>query len=354
MSRLKPNSQFLNERPDIVLTKGSSFGQAINAIFKQDAVAESLHCLFTDVVCIPNGFIEKVAESDTELFLSNAFECPLTERQSDGYIQSISRLNEYIQPLAGQFMNDVYFDSVRYEHNSLQYLASHPFVRKAIMEAVAAYLRCFFPFEVQINIESGHKKKGNAGFYISQKRDKVGIYRSDWFYMPVPEIRDYIGATVQHHTRLLPDNRFCNVVKSAGVGTVDLVEYRTHSSVYRFCETNMVSQQFDNGCSRCFEGLTEYKATKQADQLIERFKCNAVKMSLKMDNSKLICKYLAPPYADVQVVLSGNGFTLYPICWYQDADAETKARILSYINKKLTKYGRTLPFQKKLTYEPKN
>ena len=116
----------------------------------------------------------------------------------------------------------------------------------------------------------------------------------------------------------------------------------------------MVSQQFDNGCSRCFEGLTEYKATKQADQLIERFKCNAVKMSLKMDNSKLICKYLAPPYADVQVVLSGNGFTLYPICWYQDADAETKARILSYINKKLTKYGRTLPFQKKLTYEPKN
>ena len=106
--------------------------------------------------------------------------------------------------------------------------------------------------------------------------------------------------------------------------------------------------------TRCFEGLTEYKATKQADQLIERFKCNAVKMSLKMDNSKLICKYLAPPYADVQVVLSGNGFTLYPICWYQDADAETKARILSYINKKLTKYGRTLPFQKKLTYEPKN
>ena len=133
MSRLKPNSQFLNERPDIVLTKGSPFGQAINAIFKQDAVAESFHCLFTDVVCIPNGFIEKVAESDTELFLSNAFECPLTERQSDGYIQSISRLNEYIQPLAGQFMNDVYFDSVRYEHNSLQYLASHPFVREGLL-----------------------------------------------------------------------------------------------------------------------------------------------------------------------------------------------------------------------------
>ena len=170
MSRLKPNSQFLNERPDIVLTKGSPFGQAINAIFKQDAVAESFHCLFTDVVCIPNGFIEKVAESDTELFLSNAFECPLTERQSDGYIQSISRLNEYIQPLAGQFMNDVYFDSVRYEHNSLQYLASHPFVRKAIMEAVAAYLRCFFPFEVQINIESGHKKKGECGIlYLPEK-----------------------------------------------------------------------------------------------------------------------------------------------------------------------------------------
>ena len=71
MSRLKPNSQFLNERPDIVLTKGSPFGQAINAIFKQDAVAESFHCLFTDVVCIPKVLLNRT-QSYSFPTLSNA------------------------------------------------------------------------------------------------------------------------------------------------------------------------------------------------------------------------------------------------------------------------------------------
>ncbi len=351
MPSISTNPQHPYNRPDTALSKGSFFGQLVNAVFAQVPVIEYCRSLFTHAMQIPDILVVQVAEADTDLF----FPDPLSALDEGvQHIQLVQALDDSVHTNLGQLSGDVYFDMAAYRKDSLRYLAGHPFVRKAVMQAQAEYLHSFFPYKVNINIESGYKSKGRPGFYLSQQRDKVGIYRSDWYYMPVSEIRDFIQSTVHQHTRILPDYPFCDIVKTAGVGMIDLVETRSHSSIYRFSETNLFYQPFDDGSTRSFNGLSEYRSASQLDKLYTRFKYSASRLSLRTHGCDLICDYVVPPYAEFRIVLDKDGFTVIPLDWGQGTEADTQSKILSYVNKKLNKYGRTLPFQKHLTHESNN
>lgn len=351
MPRLSDNRMPLNERPDIALLGGSPFGQCVNEIFRFPMVTDCCRSLFTEMMLIPGNLITEIAEADKELFLPDPFSANPVNRQNALYVSLVGLIDEQVKLNAGQFADDVYFDEDAYRKDAFGYLSKHPFIRKALMQQQADYLRTLFPYEVRINIESGYKSKGVPGFYLSQQRIKVGIYRTDWFYMSLGEIRDFIQATVHRFTDILPDTSFLRMVKSAGVGTVELIELRTLSSVYRLYETNHVCQLFTDGQSRHFEGMEAYKSTLPLDLIRTRFKYSPAKLSFMLEQGVLVGRYLEPPYTEVQILLTDDGFSLEFINRPENGDPATEERILTYITKKLRKYGKTLPFQKQMTYE---
>lgn len=351
MPRLSDNRKPLNERPDITLLGGSPFGQCVNEIFRFPTVTDCCKSLFSGMMLIPDNLITEIDEADKELFLPDPFSTTPANRQNDLYVSLIGLIDEQVKLNAGQFDDDVYFDAVAYRKDAFGYLSKHPFIRKALMQQQADYLRTLFPYEVRINIESGYKSKGIPGFYLSQQRIKVGIYRTDWFYMSLGEIRDFIHATVHRFTGILPDTSFLRMVKSAGVGTIELIELRSLSSVYRFYETNLVCQVFTDGHSRCFESMEAYKSEQPLDHIKTRFKYSAAKLSFLLEKGTLIGRYLEPPYAEVQILLADGCFSLDFIDSPEHGDPATEERILAYITRKLRKYGKTLPFQKQMAYE---
>ncbi len=352
MQRFTGQAPRYHGRPDKTLAGESPFGHLVNDLFSTEDVRQCCTRLFEGLPGITDELVARVAEADNELFLADPLHDVLTEDQAAKAIDLLRLLVASVTRQSGRLTDDVYFDAAAFRKDPLRYLGSHPFIRKAVMQAQAGYYSSFFPYAVNINVESGHKSKGTPGFYLSQRREKVGIYRSDWFYMPVDEIRSFILSTVRQHTRTLPGYEFCDMVRTAGVGTVDLVETRSSSSVYRFCETNTVCQQFTDGNRRRFlDGMAQYRSARPLDDPQVRYKCASVKMAWQTDRHKLVCRYLEPPYADVQVLFGPGGYTLSPLHWYQPSDLETQARVLAYINKKINKYGRFLPFQKYLAYE---
>lgn len=344
---ISTKSQAQYERPDVFLSGGSPFGQCVNMIFQSPAVADLYKSIFKHTLVISDNLITRIAEADTELFLPD----PMNGGQIDSHNPLLSLIIEQINPLTTNFNEDVYFDSVAYCKNPKDYLAGHPFIRKAVMQAQATFLRSLFPYDVLVNIESGFKGNGVPGFYLSQQRVKVSIYRSDWFYMSLSEIRDHIHAMVHRHTGILPDNTFCHMVKLAGIGMIDLIEVRSRSAVYRFCETNRVCQFFDDGHSFVYNGTEAYKSAQSSDQFVTRYKYGTAKLSLRIEHNCLICSYLESPFAEVRILFTKTGVELEPICWHEVSDQDTQKRILAYITKKMKKYGKTLPYQKLLTYE---
>lgn len=344
---ISTKSQAQHERPDVFLSGGSPFGQCINMIFQSPAVADLYKSMFKHTLVISDNLIARIAEADTELFLPD----PMNGGQIDSNNPLFSQIIEQINPHTLSFSEDVYFDTVAYSKNPKSYLAGHPFIRKAIMQAQAAFLRSLFPYDVLVNIDSGFKGKGIPGFYLSQQRIKLSIYRSDWFYMSLSEIRDHIHAMVHRHTGILPDNTFCRMVKLAGIGMIDLIEIRSRSAVYRFCETNRVCQFFDDGQSFVYNGTEAYKTAQPSDESVTRFKYSSTKLSLRLEHDRLICNYLESPFAEVRILFNKAGFELEPIRWQEVSDQDTQTRILAFITKKMKKYGKTLPYQKYLTYE---
>lgn len=332
------NNLQAHPRPDSLLLAESSFGNCINRLIEHKSITDICFSLAAKSMDVSGQLCEKVAESDTDTFLP----CTSEENLTGERLLLISSLAEKVASRRADFAEDVYFDCKAFDKGAAEYLNNHPFVRKAIMEKMGAYLQSLFPYATNVHAVGG-ENSGKTGFYVSQKRAKVSIYRSDWFYIPIPEILDFIQTTVSRQTDIVPDYKFCGMVKSAGVGTVDLLELRTHSAVYRFCETNCISQYFDNGRSRVFDGMEEYRNADCMDVCKCRYKCNPVRLAFQTVNNELICRYLKEPSASIKVSFNKDGFSLETAGMVQE-------NILRFVNNKLSKYGKTLPFQKQIFF----
>lgn len=348
MPNISRNSQPTDERPDISLTKGSAFGKYVNAVFRQSEIAELCHELFRDKLAVTDALVAEIASADKEKFLPDPLQA--IGGSATSYLPLVSVLGTLLANQTDRFNGDVYFNVKSYRKDPVAYLADHPFIRKAVMQEQATYLRTLFPYAVQVNIESGFKSKGTPGFYLSQQRAKVGLYRSDWFYLSPDEIQDFIHATVQRHTHTVPDHTFCRTVKCTGVGTVELLEQRSASAVYRFNETDLVGQYFTDGQVRTFDGLDSYRKAVQLDQIVCRYKYANNKIAFLPLRGQLVARYLETPFAEMLVQAGSDGFSLVPLYWKRDTDEETKGRVTAYITKKLKKYGKVLPFQKHIHY----
>lgn len=118
------------------------------------------------------------------------------------------------------------------------------------------------------------------------------IYKNNWDTLSILEINEAFKSF--GNITMMPSDIIVKKIMTFGTATLELLENRTESTLFRFRQLDLVYHVFENQ-TREYTSFQQYQNTRIEDELIKSFEKKAVVFKFIENQDKIIVEYLKYP-----------------------------------------------------------
>jgi hypothetical protein len=149
------------------------------------------------------------------------------------------------------------------------------------------------------------------------------VHNNNWNKLPALRILELIRQFIEP-VFVKPTDRIISDLKHQGSATLEVLEDRSHSTVYRIRETGVVYHLYQDGQLHIHQHYDDYKESHHEDALVNIFEAKEVVYRITYKGEQPLLERLKKPRFKSTFFIVDGVITLQDVEWFEQADGETQ------------------------------